>query len=257
MNCSDARPLLDLLCDGALDTKDSALVLDHLKSCSECQRDWNDLEQLQARFREEKDKFQLPAGAMDRIADKLREEERTQQKRFFQRFVRVPILAVAASLALIGYPFLTGLQKINSSSDSMQTASADTLVEDLVAERNLEPMKDRKELVRKLGYDLNYLRLPEWQMDKSGLYKSATKLPIARFDFVRKGQTGSQLLSCYQARQGVIRAKAAEPENIEGKRVLVGSHGKFNFALWSQNGRDYLFVTALSKSQLEEIVRGA
>ena len=56
---------------------------------------------------------------------------------------------------------------------------------------------------------------------------------------------------------GAIRAKVSDSANLENKHVVFGSHGKLQFALWSQNGRDYLFVTPLPKVELEEIVRGA
>lgn len=257
MKCSDARPLLDLLLDGALETKDSALVLDHMQSCQECQCEWNDLEQLRTSFNEAKREPQLPAGLMERISEQLRDEEKDQHKRFFEQCARaVPMVAIAATLALIGFLLLPWMHMIDTRPTSMQSASADTLVEDLVSERTIEPVTNRNELAKRVGYDLKYVRLPEWQMNKLGVYKSQAMIPIARFDFVRKGQSGNQYLSCYQAPQGVIQAKTAKPENLAGKRVLFGSHGNFQFALWSQNGRDYLFVAALSKPQLEEIVRG-
>jgi hypothetical protein len=258
MKCSDARPLLDLLCDGTLEAKDSALVLDHLKSCEECAGEWTDLEELHSSFQDAKDKSQLPVGLMEKISEKLRDEEKIQHKRLFEQYARaVPLVAIAASFVLIGFLLSPWIHQIGTRPTSMEIASADTLVEDLDSEGTLEPVIDRNELAKKLGYDLNYVRLPEWQMNKSGVYKSQAATRIARFDFVRKGQTGDEHLSCYQAPQGVIRAKVANLENLEGKRVLFGNHGKFQFALWSQNGRDYLFVTALSKPQLEEIVRGA
>jgi len=251
MNCTDARPLLDLLCDGALEAKDSALVLDHLKSCDECHCEWNNLEELRSTFHEAREKTELPAGLMEKVSWKLRDEERKQHKRIF-----APMMAIAAAVLLIGFLFLPWIHQITTSPISMKTASAEALVEDVVAEGTLEPVVDRNELAHKLGYDLKYVRLPEWQMNKSGMYKSQGTMPIARFDFVRKGQAGDQYLSCYQAPQGVIQAKAANLKDLEGRRVLFGSHGKYQFALWSQSGRDYLFVTALSQSQLEEIVRG-
>jgi hypothetical protein len=258
MKCSDARPLLDLLSDDILETKDSALVLDHLQSCNDCQCEWNGLQQLHSCFQEAKDKSQLPAGLMERISQKLKDEERNQHKQFFQQYARpVSMLAIAAAFALIGFLLLPWIHQINTSPTPMQIASADTLIEDLVSEGTLEPVIDRNELAKRVGYDLKHVRLPQWQMNQSGVYKSQATMPMARFDFVRKDQSGYQHLSCYQAPQGMIQAKVANLENLEGKHVLFGNHGKFQFALWSQNGRDYLFVTMLSKPQLEEIVRGA
>ncbi len=258
MNCSDVRPLLDLLCDGVLEAKDSALVLDHLKTCSECQAEWNDLERLHASFQLARAKPEMPAGLMDRVSAKLREEDRNEQKRFFQRCVRaMPALAIAAAVVLVGFFVLPLVEKQNNQNPDVTTASADTLVEDLVADGTLDTIRDRSELTKKVGYDLKQVRLPEWHMENSGVYKSQARISIARFDFIRKNQSGDQHLSCYQAPEGVIRATAANAINLAGKHVLFGTHGKFQFALWSQNGRDYLFITALPKEQLQEIVRGA
>src|SRR5476651_280238 len=115
MNCSDVRPLLDLLCDGVLEAKDSALVLDHLKSCAECTAEWNDLEQLHASFQQAKSRPQIPAGLMDKVSDKLKEEDRQEQKRFFQRCVRaMPALAIAAALVLVGFFVVPGFDKLNN-----------------------------------------------------------------------------------------------------------------------------------------------
>jgi Putative zinc-finger len=252
MKCTDARPLLDLLCDGALEVKDSALVLDHLKTCEECQDEWNGLEQLHSSFRDAKDKPPMPAGLMEKISGKLVDDERSKRKPVF-----VSIMAIAATFLLFGFLFMSWTYQTNNTTTATKVASADTLVEDLVAEETLEPVTDRKELAKKVGYDLKYVRLPQWQMNKSGVYKSQATTPIARFDFVRKGQSGDQRLSCYQAQQGMIRANTANLKNLGDKHVLFGNHGKFQFALWTQNGRDYLFVTALSQPQLEEIVRDA
>jgi hypothetical protein len=250
MNCADARPLLDLLCDGALEAKDSAMVLAHLKTCNDCQCEWNDLEELHSSFHEGTDQQTLPPGLMEKISEKLKDEERKQHKRFL-----APIMAVAAAFLLLGFLCLPWIEQSKNGPVSTKTASAETLVDDLLAEGTLEPIRDRNELASKLGYELKYVRLPEWQMNTAGVYKAPASPPIARFDFVRKGQSGNQYLSCYQARQGAIQANTADFKNLEDKHVLFGHHGKFQFALWSQSGRDYLFVTSLPQPQLEEIVR--
>jgi anti-sigma factor RsiW len=256
MNCNDARPLLDLLCDGALETKDSALVLDHLKSCEECHSQWNELEDLHASFQDAKDKFQLPVGLMDRISDKLKDEDRNQRNAIFRHHWRaVSMVAFAATCLLVGLLCSPWMHPRVTVPSLNQIASADTLIDSLSSE-NLEPVEDRTELAKRVGYELKYLRLPEWRMDKSSISKSQS-IPIARFDFAKKASTGDQYLSCYQAPEGAIRAGAGHLENLDGKKVLFGQHGKFQFALWSQSGRDYLFVTELSKPQLEDIVRGA
>ena len=257
MKCTDARPLLDLLCDGALEAKDSALVLDHLKTCDECQHEWQELEELHAKFQEEKGSTQVPAGLMDKISEKLKEAEIQEQRRVFGASVRaMSVVAVAAVLLVIGVLVIPYMNKPAIVAPPTQVAS-NVLIDAVVSDATVEPVDDRSQLAKKAGYDLKYVRLPEWQMQRSGLYKSRTPVPIARFDFVRNDKTGLQHLTCYQAPQGAIGTDETKLENVGGKRVFFGHHGSFQFALWSQNGRDYLFVTTLPSGQLEDIVRGA
>jgi anti-sigma factor RsiW len=259
MKCSEAAPLLDPLFDGALDAKDSALVLDHLKSCNSCQSEWDSLEQLRSAFQEIKAEPQLPHGLMDKISETLCDEERQGQAQLFAKSVRVVSFAaaVAAAVMLMGFLLFSWIHRSDTRQTVVKMASADTLVADLLSDASLDPVPDKKALPRKLGYDLKYLKLQQWQMVKCGLYKSPAPVAIARLDFVRKNGTGYERLSCYQARQGSIVATGAAVKNLDGKRVYFGKRGNLQFALWSQNGRDYLFVTPLSSPELEEIVRNA
>ncbi len=256
MKCSDARPLLDLLCDGALNTKDCALVLAHLQSCEECQAASNELENMRLRFQNAKAQLEMTPDLMDRITGALKEDEKTEKQRLYKRYVKtVPILGIAAVFGLVGLVCIPGFHEMWSRSIAIHSASADVLVEDLAANGKLEPVTDRNEFAKKLGYELKYLQLPAWTLDKAGVYNSVATIPIARFDFVSK-DSSDQHFSCYQAQQGVIEANAVEAKSVGAKQVRFGKHGKLQFALWSQNGRDYLFVTELPMDRLEEIVRG-
>jgi anti-sigma factor RsiW len=257
MKCNDARPLLDLLGDGMLEPKDCALVLDHLQSCAECQSEWNSLEQLHNRFHEAREKLQAPTGMMDKISQALKEAE-ASEPRPFQRYARpLPFLAIAATAAaLIGFIIFPWLQAVENRSTSSQSASADTLMDDLASAGSVQPLTDRSALSDKLGYEPKYLPLSSWQLDKFGVTRVSNAPAIARFDFVRKDRASSDHLTCYQAQQGVIQASTGQSRLIGNKRVLFGNRGNLQFALWSQSGRDYLFVTALPTQALEEIVRG-
>lgn len=255
MKCDDAKPLLDLMLDDVLEAKDSALVLDHLKTCDKCQGEWNDLEAMRTRFQSARKSPALPSGLIEKISDRLREEEKIVNKQsngFFSK--ALPVMALVACLLVIGLFVLPGQRSINS----LQTASADALVDDLSRSETVTPVADKSELSRQIGYDLKFVRLPQWQMNRSGVYKSKFASPIARFDFIKKTDVGgdSARMSCYQALQGTISAEGAVSEDIQGKSVLFGKRGEYSYALMSQNGRDYLFISALPKSQLEEIIHG-
>ena len=106
-------------------------------------------------------------------------------------------------------------------SPNRPVASADTLIEGMTSNVASAVVADRNELAKSVGYELKYLRLPEWRMDKLSVYKPQAQVALARFDFVRSDQAGDQKLSCYQARQGMIAAQDASPEKIGDKRVRL------------------------------------
>jgi hypothetical protein len=257
MKCTNARPLLDLLSDGVLDTKDSALMLDHLKSCNECQCEWHDLEQLRSRFDAAEEERLMSEGLMERISQSLNVEDNIERQRTRRRYCSpISLLAIAAACLLVGFFCLPQIQQIDSRQASANTISANTLIADLTVASAINPIEDRNELDKELGYNLKYVRLPTWHMENSGISNMHTPLAIARFDFVKNSASGSQHLSCYQARAGMIRANG-QPKIIGGKRVLFGNREQYQFALWSQDGRDYLVVTTLPGPLLEAVVREA
>jgi hypothetical protein len=93
-------------------------------------------------------------------------------------------------------------------------------------------------------------------MDKTNIY-SARSTAIARFDFVGTGPIADEKMTCYQSRPGAIKAGAGEQKTIGDKRVTIGNHGKYHYALWSQNGRDYLLISLQPQQEIEAIVKAS
>ncbi len=195
---------------------------------------------------------------MDKISHRLKDEEAVGRRR------AVSILPIAACFLVVGVVLVLWLSIRQQTHTVAQVdpAAAGALIEDVLPGTMLTPVADRTELAKDVGFDLQYVRLPGWKMDRSSVIKSVNShagIPIARFDFVRGSRSGAQRMTCYQAPAGFIRAWGTDAgvKEVEGKQVFLGHHGKFQFALWSQNGRDYLFVTMLPLPELEAIVGGA
>lgn len=257
MNCNDARPLLDLLVDGVLDAKDTALILDHLKTCEQCHSEYSALESLRGRFNIAREQPQMMPSLMAKMSATLKDVEKAEQEKKVKATVRqvAKFTAVAAVLLVIGFLAVPNLQKLQLKQASAQAASAATLIDDLAKNANVQPISDRNLLPAKLGYEPKYIKMSHWQMDKMNIYSASPPTTIARFDFVGTGSYAEQHMTCYQAPQGAIKATDGVPETIGNKRVLFGNHGTYHFALWSQNGRDYLLVGTQPKEMFEGIAR--
>ncbi|MFA6210805.1 MAG: hypothetical protein WCT03_03800 [Candidatus Obscuribacterales bacterium] len=256
MNCNESQPLLDFLCDGALEHKDSALVLDHIKACSDCERQWRAQENLHVMFRNERKKITIPVNLTERVSYSLRQEERGERALLFGRYRGLMtfggVTVAAAALLLVITPY----QHNSESLKAKQAYSAQSLIGDLTADVGVTLVDNKQELVRELGYELKYLRLPQWKLSKIAVYRTnQTATALARFDFVKVGASGSQSLTCYQGPRGVIKSKNARSEDFAGRRVTFGQSGLYQFALWSVSNRDYLFIGNMSSVELRELVR--
>jgi len=255
MNCSDVRPLLDLLYDELLETKDSALVLDHLKNCNDCRTEWEALEELRSRIAAAKDNTLMPPDLMDKVSLSLKNN--SSNRRIFGMLPQqIPLASIAASILLLGWVLVP--QYLHSGDDrqatlATRTSSAQKLIADLTTTGTIAPESDKQELDKRLGYKLKYVHLPSWKLQNSGIYIAQAN--IARFDFVRDANSDEQL-SCYQAPEGTIKA-IGNAQELAGKQVTFGNQSGYQFAKWTQNGRDYLFITKLPKPVLEGIIRGA
>lgn len=255
MNCNESRPLLDLLCDGTLEHKDSALVLDHVKSCVACEQQWSAQEKLHAMFRTERHKLTIPANLTERISTCLKHEERAERSRVFSGYRTAltvsGLTVVAAALLLIFIPYN---RKFDS--DTLEhDYSAQSLIGDLAADVGAVSVGNKQELTQQLGYELRYLHLPQWKMSKIALYRAKhPNKALARFDFVKVGASGPLRLTCYQGLKGVIKVGAGRPEDLAGRKVTFGQSGRYQFALWSANDRDYLFISDMPSADLRELV---
>lgn len=247
MKCSEAQPLLDLLYDSTLPAKDCALVLDHLKGCESCAGEWNELEALRTRFQAARESSPAAPDFMKSgLSRALDAEDAAQRRSNIRR--KTPFLSmVAAVAAVMTFVCSPALQNF------ALATTADDLVDKIGMTGAISPVLNRDNLQSELGYEPKYLKLDKWNLEKLGVVKSGFT-HIARFDFQRQSSAGVERMSCYQARQGMIAARGGVTKTVGDKTVVFGSHGNYQYALWSQNGRDYLFVSQLPQSDLEQIV---
>jgi hypothetical protein len=279
MNCSEVRPLLDLLCDGVLATKESAMVLDHLRTCGQCEPEWRDLEQLRTRFLEAKKKVQVPPHLMKNISEQVSLLERENQKVFLKKWIP-PALVATAALAIAGFvafPWL-GLNQSSHLSYSTaegarkaveelaqlalpgqaESASVEALVQNFNTNGPVEVVSDRAQLAGKLGYEPKNVRLSSFRLLRSSVWRSKA-VAVARYDFVsipHCGHARQDALTCYQAPAGAIKTAWTLAKDLNGKRVMLGRRRDLAYALWTQDGRDYLFVTHMPMPWLEQVVSG-
>lgn len=251
MNCTDANPMLDLLLDGILEPKDTLSVIEHMRSCPACEKNWHDLEELRGNFNEARALKPDTTKLKQQIFAQIKKEESWRSLYTGKAGLR---LVAAAALLCLSLTLMNGLRSVKLPERLLISETQPALVKELIASPQFENIADRSELPQKLGYDLVFVHPPKWHIYNTGLLKQNGKAAIARFDFTRQEGGREEHLTCYQAQAGTLFTGALSTVDIAGKQVHFGTFKDKHYALWSQNSRDYLFVTALPAAKLIEIV---
>jgi hypothetical protein len=261
MNCDEVRPLLDVLYDGALNAKDTAIVLEHLKGCAVCDFEWSDMVVLKTRFKAAKQSTEAPSELFAKILQALKKEDADDRRQQFLRFFSTPrrLAVVAVSLVVLCLFALspTVLQLANKPAAGINAVALDNLLyfADHVA---LSPaVKPEENLSAALGFEPKFIKMNGWNKQRAFIY--ADRVPgvkLAQFEF--DSTESGERLYCFQGLEGTIASDTnAVPTDVAGKSVKFGSYRNFQYALWSQSGRDYLVVAPMSREALTELVHDA
>ena len=266
MNCDEVRPLLNVLYDGALNAKDTAIVLEHLKGCVECDFEWSELDALKTRFKAAKLSSEAPKELSAKILQALKKEDGQRSRQQFLQILSAPtrLALVAVSLLVAGLLALspTIYQVAHKPAAPGAVANATAVsVDDLLfyADHIIPgaPLKPDQKLSTALGFEPKFIKMDGWQKQRVWVYADknpALKLAQIEFDNTAYGEP----LYCFQGKEGSIAVdKTMQPTDVDGKHVKFGQYRNFQYALWSQNGRDYLVVAPMTREGLTELVREA
>jgi hypothetical protein len=265
MNCSEVQPLLDLMLDGALDAKDMAFALQHLKECHQCTEEWMECEEFRRLFKDQRDRVTVPPDLNARLLAALHTEEDSKPRAIFGQ-LRYKFMLAAVVITLAGVVALQVLPVQNVGNSASGAVTVSRLVDDFEGQKNVQNYhlsdlsangESNPVLAQALGYEPKFLRLQSWQMEHSSVYDMSPAAKVARFDFAQPGSGQGMRMTCYQGMQGTIKADHGSLKSLADKQVSFGTKGVVNFALWSQNGRDYLIVTPMPMHALEDIVKNA
>lgn len=254
MICEEANPLLNLLYDDMLDVKDSARLLEHLKSCTDCSYEWSGFETLKSRIQAARGATIVPADFDKKLAAALEGEYRkTSSSSLKQVAISLAIaMALMVLLLIVARPILNMVQPL-----PLQ-ASADNLICETVAGVVAETMAERSALEEHTGYEVKMLSFGDWALSSCGVCNAECQTPLVRMDFTNKldAKENSEKLICYQAPQGTLTSNSPATE-IKGKQVRFGEHRDYHYALWSQNGRDYMLITTLPRERFVKLIAGS
>jgi hypothetical protein len=260
MNCEDVLPLLNLLNDSALDSRNTADILEHLKECGQCQSEWDSMLAVRRQIRRMKNEIQVPPGLMDRVSAVIDRENTRRSIGAVASMNYRQLVAIAAGLVVLALGALYLLHQ-GQTVKPVTIEVASLVNREFAGDPAFELVADHQLLSEKLGYTIKYLKFPDWKINEVGTYRAknikGNDQIIARLQLHRVSDGREARIYCYQAPAGSLKTTSLADRDVGGKRVWLGRQGALSYACWTQNERDYLLISSLSQKELEELIRSA
>ena len=250
MNCAQVRELLNAYIDGELPPDEAMAVSEHLTTCTECARIYEELLATVRTLREGLVKYRAPDLLRARVRSALREEERPATPAPIakvRRTVRVPWRALAAAVVLMvassGITFVAARQHV----------SAESLTGDEVLTSHIRSLMPAH-LTDVASNDQHNVK--PWFNGRLDFSPSVPRLEDAgfpllggRLDYVRGRPVAAVV---YGRRQHVINVFTWPAEaSGDAARTLTTSHG-YNLLHWRTGGVEHWVVSDLNAAELKQ-----
>ena len=250
MNCAQTRELLNAYIDGELPPDEAMAVSEHLTTCAECSRIYEELLTTVRTLREGLTKYRAPDLLRARVRSALREEERpvvSSATPRVRRGVRMPWRSLAAAAILVvassGITFVATRERPSAEA----SASEEVLTSHI---RSLMPAH----LTDVASNDQHNVK--PWFNGRLDFSPSVPRLEDAgfpllggRLDYVRGRPVAAVV---YGRRQHVINVftwPAAGGD--DATRTLTTSHG-YNLLHWRSGGVEHWVVSDLNAAELKQ-----
>lgn len=256
MKCNEVLPLIDPLLDNELPTQPTALLMEHIGTCTGCQDAWDGRLGLRERFRRFATAIPIPQGGLERLDQALQNVVQRQTR--FTQLKRGLLWTAAAALVLVPVSVLT-MQKISTGSSAPASVAeiVDTFRTEQLTSLANENSSNLASLSQKAGFTITDLKMPHWQLSSAKMLKLPQHSQcIVRLVYVRKLPGKTEQIACYQSCQGQITSAGLSEHSVKGRYFCCGKISDLSVVYWPNQGKDHLLVSSLSERDLVTLAFG-
>ena len=247
MKCDEVLTLLGPLVDDELPTDTTAIVMQHIASCFNCQQEWDAHLALNKQFQQLDDSITVPPRGLTNIDRRINAMNACRDS-------RVKMFAAAAIVAtgLICLPFF-----------QRQSEPQPTVFEQVLQSYPRKPVLKRSSesidsQLAKLSHHVKFkpsaVDLPGWSLASADVVHLPGHTCLLRLVFTADGP-GQRTIAVYQSCQGQLRPRGLEERSVAGRNVRCGQINGLAVVHWSDAERDQLFVSSLSEQDLMSALR--
>ena len=255
MDCAKARAFMCPELDDELPVTGSAMLQDHLTSCSRCSNEWEALLLVHQNIRALQASIVVPEALEERLITVIDSETR-KRKVGFSSSARVVFLATLAVAACVSVFMFSSKTLIQDSAEMLVFETADG--SKIHSKKNFKRVAgvDSRKLAataKSIGLDSTPLAIAGLSVATNDVLQDHQGRKILRTCF-QDSRDHSFCVDCYQAPSGLLSFKGAELNPHTGRGGQFEHIGNHNVIMLSKNGVDYVYASTLSKDRLLALI---
>lgn len=241
MKCDEALTHFGALVDDELPTDTTAIVMQHIAACLECQKEWDAQLHLNKQFQQLEDSITIPALGLERI------DKRISALNSFQTAHLGIVAAAIVACGLLCIPFLQHKPEKQSTvfEQVFQTYPTNPLIA-----TSSEPIDAQlKNLSPHVKFKPSPNHLPGWTLASADVLHLPGHVCLLRMIYQADG-AGKKTVAVYQSCKGQLTPHGLRERVIAGRHLYCGQVNGLAVIHWSDAERDQLFVSSLSEDDL-------
>jgi hypothetical protein len=255
MDCAKARAYMCPELDDELPVTGSALLQEHLETCSKCNYEWEKLMLVHQGLRALKTQTTASDGFEERLLLAIDKESCSSRLRSSIPLLSLSMIAVAACLLVFLIPPLFHSPEQLVAKDSAEILVVDTADgEDNLSEENFHRLvssetESEASAAKLAGIREKRFPLANLKAAAIDVFEDKNHRRILRTCYQDR-RDHSFCIDCYQAKTGLLAFEGEEIFTGDGQKVIFKHVGNHNVVLLTRGGVDYLFASSLSKQKL-------
>lgn len=245
MKCDEVLTLLGPLVDDELPTDTTAIVMQHIASCLNCQQEWDAHLFLNQQFQQLDDSIVVPERGLANIDKRINAMNASPDSR-----LKMIAAAAIVAIGLLCFPFFQRLQEPRS---TVFEQALRAYPGNPVLARSSEPIDIQlAKLSQHVKFKPRAINLPGWSLASADVVHLPGHTCLLRLVYEADGPS-QRTIAVYQSCQGQLRPRGLGERMVAGRHVRCGQINGLAVVHWSDAERDQLFVSSLSEQDLMSV----
>lgn len=242
MKCDEVHSFLGPLVDDELPTDTTAIVMQHIASCLQCQQEWDAHLLLNKQFQQLHDSIAVPERGLASI-DKSINALNPSPDSGLKIFAAATVMAIG--LICLSFLHHEPERRPTVFEQVLQTYPAKTMLASATEPIDMQLAN----LSHHVKFKPSAIDIPGWSLASADVLHLPGHICLLRLVYKADGP-GQSTIAVYQSCQGQLKPYGLQERIVAGRHLHCGQVNGLAVIHWSDAERDQLFVSSLSEQDL-------